>query len=92
LVEKIEQQYKDEVAKLRKENANLRKRLDRAKDEAERRTIYLTAANKRKVLAAFHPDGEIDPERKKRLEEAFKIFSALRIHEIKPAAPDAGEE
>jgi len=44
--------------------------------------IYIPGNDRRKILAALHPDGVPDPTMKKRHEEAFQIFSTLPIREI----------
>lgn len=71
----------EQVARLRKQNAELRARL-RATANAPRGTVFMARTDRRKILAALHPDHVADPALRKRAEEAFQIFTNLKIREV----------
>lgn len=68
-------------AKLRKEIRQLRQRL-RNVAESGKGTLFISAADRRKIRAALHPNGATDPVRRKRLTEASQIFNNLPMSEI----------
>jgi len=68
----------EEIARWHRLAVEYRTRLYRIL-EAPRRTLIVSATDRRKIVRCLHPDTETDPVKKKRLDEAFRIFNGLRI-------------
>lgn len=69
-----------ENARLRAEQMNLRGELQVAmKRQGAEGGLRMPKADHRLMRSALHPDGEVPPERKAKLEAASKIFNALPI-------------
>jgi hypothetical protein len=71
-------ELRHEVTRLHAQIKQLRARL-RPVAEAPKGTVFMAAADRRKILRCLHPDSENDPARKKLLTEACTIFNGLPI-------------
>ena len=87
-VTRAEQAAKEADAQLQRKLADASKKLAeararlRALARSPAGTVFILAANRRKILRCLHPDTVPDPALKKRYEEAFQIFSNLPYTEI----------
>jgi len=61
---------------LKKKIAELRYRL-RTVQYSDKGAVFLKPGDRRKILSALHPDNEVNPATKRRLEVAFQIINDL---------------